>query len=161
MCGLVCISCGNLDSEAEQTSVQAAAAATEQSAEQTSDTNTAPYAAYNGYAFLKTMDILNTLSTQRMGSGCIVFFNPVHRSTKNKTYTLDISAANTSDAVLTISHITDEYGRDLSESFAHLSFTFYPDKVVMKVERKMSCWQGETPTIFSQANIRCFLPNSL
>lgn len=136
LCGLVCISCGNLDSEAEQTSVQAAAAATEQSAEQTSDTNTAPYAAYNGYAFFENDGHIKYFIDTKDGFRLHCFFQSGSPEYEEKTYTLDISAANTSDAVLTISHITDEYGRDLSESFAHLSFTFYPDKVVMKVERK-------------------------
>lgn len=107
-----------------------------------SDSKSNIYAKYDGYTYyLDNGDVKYRLATKD-GFRMHCFFRSDSPEYTEVVYTMDLDSAVKNGNILTIKKIRDGNGKDISDTFKNLTYTFAGKKVTMKVERDESKLAG-------------------
>ena len=119
---------------------------------QTADTQTADtqaggtgktdagYAAYNGFAYTEEGGQKKYILDTQKGIRLYCYFQSGSEEYEEVIYDLELSEAEGASAE--VIRVVQEQGEDLTPSFKKFSFVFYPEKVVMMVERDTDLMAG-------------------
>ena len=107
---------------------------------QETEKDDARFAAYNGFAYTEESGQKKYILETQNGVRLHCQFQSGSEEYGEVIYDLELSGGEGASAEVT--HVTQEQGEDLTPSFTKFEFAFYPEKVVMTVERNADLLAG-------------------